>query len=71
MIYCVVPKELEGELYERLVAYYEDEPNVTVIVDRRAAERRSTKRGGGKRKRRERRRARIPGTFPPMGPSSS
>lgn len=68
MIYCVVPKQLEGELYDRLVAYYEDEPNVTVIVDRRGSERRSTKPGGGKRKVRDRRRARIPGTFPPVGP---
>ncbi len=35
MIYCVVPRELEAELYERLVAYYVDNPGVTVIVDRR------------------------------------
>ena len=68
MIYCVVPRELEGELFERLVAYYEDNPNVTVILDRRtgpdrragqppdeAAERRET---------RDRRRRRVTGTFP-------
>ena len=35
VIYCVVPKELEAELYDRLVAYYADNPAVTVIVDRR------------------------------------
>jgi hypothetical protein len=35
VIYCVVPPELEDELYERLVAYYADNPGVTVIVDRR------------------------------------
>ena len=35
MIYCVIPRELEDELYERMVAYYGDNPNVTVIVDRR------------------------------------
>ena len=36
MIYCVVPRALEGELYEKLVEHYDDEPNVEVIVDRRA-----------------------------------
>jgi hypothetical protein len=36
MIYCVVPPELEAELYDRLVAYYSDNPEVTVIIDRRA-----------------------------------
>ena len=35
VIYCVIPPELEAELYDKLVAYYEDNPNVTVIVDRR------------------------------------
>jgi len=35
VIYCVIPRELEGELYERLVEYYRDNPNVTVILDRR------------------------------------
>jgi hypothetical protein len=35
VIYCVVPEELAGELYDRLADYYEDDPNVTVIVDRR------------------------------------
>ena len=35
MIYCVIPRELEAELFERLVEYYRDNPNVTVIVDRR------------------------------------
>jgi hypothetical protein len=36
MIYCVVPRPLAGELYDRLADYYRDEPNVEVIVDRRA-----------------------------------
>ena len=31
----MIPRELEGELYERLVEYYRDNPNVTVILDRR------------------------------------
>ena len=35
MIYCVVPRELEAELYDKLVAYYADNDAVTVIVDRR------------------------------------
>ena len=35
MIYCVIPPELEDSLYAKLVEYYKDNPNVTVIVDRR------------------------------------
>ena len=66
MIYCVIPPELEGELFAKLTAYYEDNPDVTVIVDRR-------RRSGvledppvtpEARRARERRRVRIPGTFP-------
>ncbi len=65
MIYCVVPRELEAELYDKLVEYYKDNPNVTVIVDRREGpDRRSGRRSGGQRQIRDRRRARIPGTFP-------
>jgi hypothetical protein len=64
MIYCVVPRELEDELYDKLVDYYRDNPNVTVIVDRREGpDRRQGKSRGGKREVRDRRRARIPGTF--------
>ena len=67
MIYCVVPEELAPELYEKLVSYYEDDPNVTVIVDRRKASRRSAgSTGGGQREKRDRRRARVPGEFPPI-----
>jgi hypothetical protein len=44
MIYCVVPRELADELYDKLVDYYKDNPNVTVIVDRRAG---SDRRGRG------------------------
>jgi hypothetical protein len=36
MIYCVIPPELKDELFERLVEYYKDNPNVEVIVDRRS-----------------------------------
>ena len=66
MLYCVIPRDLEAELYERLVEHYKDNPNVTVIVDRRTGpDRRGKREYGGKRTTRDRRRARIRGTFPP------
>jgi hypothetical protein len=65
MIYCVIPRELVDELYDKMVEYYKDNPNVTVIIDRREGpDRRRGRAGGGKREIRDRRRARIPGTFP-------
>jgi hypothetical protein len=69
VIYCVVPRELEGELYDKLVAYYGENPNVTVIVDRREhqPDRRNKLTGAEFKERRtvrERRRARVAGTFP-------
>ena len=64
MIYCVVPEELAPELYDRLAKYYEDDPNVEVIIDRRKAERRLRRQGGEQRQVRDRRRARITGTSP-------
>ena len=67
VIYCVVPRELEAELYDRLVEHYKDNPNVEVILDRRTGPDRRTHGGqlqGGKRQVRDRRRGRIPGTFP-------
>jgi hypothetical protein len=69
MIYCVVPKELEGELYEKLVTYYDANPNVTVIIDRREhnPDRRNKVTGAEFKERRitrDRRRPRVPGTFP-------
>ena len=63
----MIPRELEAELYEKMVQYYADNPDVTVIVDRRTGrDRRQGRRveGGDKRQIRDRRRARIPGTFP-------
>ena len=67
MIYCVVPHELADELYDKLVAYYADDPNVEVIVDRRTGERRGRgATGGGDRQVRDRRRQRVPGEFPPV-----
>jgi hypothetical protein len=69
MIYCVIPRELEDELYEKMVEYYKDNPHVTVIVDRREGEdRRKGRDYGGKRTIRDRRRARAPGTFPDTDP---
>ena len=63
MIYCVIPPTLADELFEKLSKYYENDPNVEVIIDRRKSERRvrgST--GGGNRQLRDRRRRR-PGSF--------
>ena len=53
MIYCVIPRELEDELYDKMVEYYRDNPNVEVIIDRRE---------GGDRRRAH------PGTFPDVEP---
>jgi len=68
MIYCVIPRELADELYDKMVDYYKDNPNVTVIVDRRdGPDRRSGEDPAEHKDRRtvrDRRRARIPGTFP-------
>jgi hypothetical protein len=67
MIYCVIPRELADELYDKMVEYYKDNPNVEVIIDRREGpDRRSGKPAGEfkeKRQTRDRRRRR-PGTFP-------
>jgi hypothetical protein len=66
VIYSVIPEELAPELYERMVEYYKDDPNVKVIIDRRKSERRA--RGetehSEQRERRDRRRSRVPGEFP-------
>ncbi|MDQ3644781.1 MAG: hypothetical protein M3356_04640 [Actinomycetota bacterium] len=66
MIYCVVPQALEEELYDKLAAYYEDDPHVEVIIDRRAQ--------GGEPGTHEsfsdRRRQRVKGTFPPIEPTT-
>ena len=62
MIYCVVPPALEDELFDKLVAYYADDPNVEVIVDRRAQ-------GGAPgthESHSNRRRQRAKGSFPPI-----
>jgi hypothetical protein len=68
MVYCVVPRELESELFDRLSAYYADDPEVTVIVDRRVSERRargaSPKAAPQQRELRDRRRRRAVGEPP-------
>jgi hypothetical protein len=68
MIYCVVPPELEQELYEKLVEHYKDNPDVKVMIDRRTGpDPRQGKAKGEfaeKRVTRDRRRPRVPGTFP-------
>jgi hypothetical protein len=64
MIYCVIPRELEDELFSKMIEYYKDNPNVTVILERREGpDRRDGHELGGKRETRDRRRPRIPGTF--------
>jgi len=69
MIYCVIPRDLADELYDKMVEYYEDNPHVTVIVDRREGEdRRKGREYGGKRLIRDRRRTRATGTFPSTDP---
>jgi hypothetical protein len=68
VIYCVIPPELKDELYDKLVDYYKDNPNVEVIVDRRTGpdRRQGTPSPEMKERRqtRDRRRGRVPGTFP-------
>ena len=75
MIYCVIPRELEAELFDKMVDYYRDNPNVTVILDRRdGPDRRAGQEDGSFRERREtrdRRRARAAGTFPDVDPPDS
>jgi hypothetical protein len=68
MIYCVIPQALADELYDKMVAYYKDDPNVTVIIDRREGPDRRASEDAGEHKDqrvlRDRRQRRMPGTFP-------
>ena len=68
----MIPRELESELFEKMVEYYKDNPNVTVIVDRREGpDRRQGEPPPGveeRRQTRDRRRPRVPGTFPDTEP---
>jgi hypothetical protein len=68
VIYCVIPRGLESDLYDRLVAYYVDNPRVTVIIDRRTGPDRRRRRASTlvqreQRLTRDRRRRRVRGTF--------
>jgi len=76
MIYCVVPKPLADTLYPKMLEHYENEENVTVIIDRREFDRRARRGRSGapavsaeeaqRRIVRDRRRARVPGDLPPL-----
>jgi hypothetical protein len=75
MIYCVVPKPLADELYPKLVKHYENDENVTVIIDRRESDRRArgakpSEQDLQRRVVRDRRRARIPGDLPQLAEPS-
>ncbi|HTY96508.1 MAG TPA: hypothetical protein VMB91_05665 [Solirubrobacteraceae bacterium] len=71
MIYCVVPTALADELFDKLTAYYRDDENVEVIVERRRFDRRA-RRGRAdaatleRRVIRDRRRARVAGDTLPL-----
>ena len=72
MIYCVIPRELVDDLYDQMVKHYEDNPNVTVIVERRdGPDRREgedvSEENQNRRVTRDRRRA-HPGRFPKTDP---
>jgi hypothetical protein len=79
MIYCVVPRPLADELYPKLLEYYADEENVTVIIDRRHSDRRARRGRHGaaasevrqRRVVRDRRRARVAGDLPPLARAAS
>ena len=68
MIYCVIPRELEDELFQRMTEHYRDNPNVEVILDRRDSAANERRHGDAphdeRRQVRDRRRARAAGTFP-------
>jgi hypothetical protein len=69
MIYCVIPPELEDELFERLREHYRGNPGVEVIIDRRMGGPADRRRGStgivdDRRVVRDRRRPRAVGTFP-------
>lgn len=75
MIYCVVPEPLADELYDKLAKYYEDDPNVKVIIDRRKSERRTrgeqpSEEIEQQRETRDRRRSRAAGDFPRIDPAA-
>lgn len=74
MIYCVVPRELEQELYPKLVEHYASAEGVKVIVERRVSDRRARRAVAGeedpamreRRSVRDRRRKRATGDLLPL-----
>ena len=76
----MVPRPLADELYPKLVEHYQDEENVTVIVDRREFDRRARQgsssvkapapEDAARRVIRDRRRARVAGDMPPLAHAS-
>jgi hypothetical protein len=69
-IYCVIPEELEGELFQKMVEHYKDDPDVEVIIDRRKGRDRRKEAGDTgpdeRREIRDRRHRRPTGSFPPL-----
>jgi RNA polymerase sigma-70 factor (ECF subfamily) len=65
VIYCIVPRDLEGKLHERLRQHFRADSSVEVIVERRADERRAGEdrraNGATPRQARERRKIRHSG----------
>ncbi len=74
MIYCVIPEALADELFDKMQAYYAEDPNVEVIIDRRKASRRDGGADGSpesnQRTIRDRRRMRITGDLPDSPPGA-
>jgi hypothetical protein len=66
VIYCVVPRPLAGELFDKLSDYYKDDSHVEVIIDRRG----QGGRPGDHAAYEDRRRQRPKGSFPPIDPPS-
>jgi hypothetical protein len=66
LIYCVVPRPLADDLFDKLTDYYRDDPHVEVIVDRRAMGGNPGDHPGYE----DRRRKRPGGSFPPIDPPS-
>jgi hypothetical protein len=73
MFYCVVPRELEGQLLDRLRDHYAGDSEIDVIVDRRRGERRQSRTyrpAVEKRVIRDRRRRRVCGELPALEPQT-
>jgi hypothetical protein len=67
VIYCVIPRPLAGDLFDRLSDYYKDEPNVEVIVDRRGQDGLTGDHPPFKEKRRQRAKGSFPSIEAPPG----